>query len=449
VTVPALSGNVWTASRYGLFTAPQPPANLSAQGQNGSVSLTWDAIPGAGTMVYRSPVATGGYESITAAPLAEASSYTDTTVTNGYRYFYAVAAVSPDGVIGPLSDGVAAIPSAPVAQSHYLMGDAPQSATLAYGLAATVKAAILVQGETEAEGPAAGVRAEAALVPKGDDLTAADWMPMQYTGEDQGADVYSATIPVLAAGDYVQVARFSANAGESWTVVTNPDGTWPPLAVAVPADTQSPAPPASVSILQASLSGVVVVWEPSPSDDVAAYRVYRTSGNTTAQIAEVPASAEGRYLDKAVAQGSRYSYAVSAVDTSLNESERVPTEMVTVERRRIPVTFTVTVPDYTKQGKGDVYIAGDFGVQDLPRWDPAGLVMTKIDDQHWTITLDLPEGTAIQYKYVRGTWDAVEKGTQCEEIANRTLTVQVPEGQTGMTVDGDVVAKWRDLDKCG
>jgi glycosidase len=449
VTVPALSGNVWTATRYALFTAPQPPANLSAQGQNGSVNLTWDAILGVGIMVYRSPVATGGYEPVTAAPLADVSSYTDTSVTNGYRYTYAVAAVSADGLIGPLSAGIAAIPSASVAQSYYLMGDAPQSATLAYGLAATVKAAILVQGETEAEGAAAGVLAEAALVPQGTEPEAATWVPMQYIGEDQGADVYSATIPVLAAGDFVQVARFSANAGETWTVVTNPDGTWPPLAVAAPADTRPPASPASVSILQASLSGVVVVWEPSPSDDVAAYRVYRTSGNTTSQIAEVPASAEGRYLNKAVAQGDRYSYAVSAVDTSLNESERISTETVTVERRRIPVTFTVTVPDYTKQGKGDVYIAGDFGVQDLPRWDPAGLVMTKIDDQHWTITLELPEGTAIQYKYVRGTWDAVEKGVECEEIANRTLTVQVPEGQTGMTVDGDVVAKWRDLDKCG
>jgi glycosidase len=449
VIVPALSGNVWTATRHALFTAPQPPANLTAQGQNGNVSLTWDAIPGAGVMVYRSPVATGGFEPVTAAPLADAADYTDTSVTNGYRYYYAVAAVSADGVIGPLSDGVAAIPSASVAQSYYLMSDAPQSATLAYGLAATVKAAILVQGETEAEGPAAGVLAEAALVPKDGDLAAATWVPMQYTGEDQGADVYSATIPVLAAGDFAQVVRFSANAGETWTVVTNPDGTFPPLTVTSTGDTIAPAPPASVSILQASLSGVVVVWEPSPSDDVAAYRVYRTSGNTTTQIAEGPASAEGRYVDKAVAQGDSYSYAVAAVDTSLNESERVPTQEVTVERRRIPVTFTVTVPDYTNQGKGDVYIAGDFGVQDLPNWDPAGLVMTKIDDRHWTITLDLPEGTAIQYKYVRGTWDAVEKGPQCEEIANRTLTVQVPEGQTALTVDSDVVAKWRDLDKCG
>jgi hypothetical protein len=75
--------------------------------------------------------------------------------------------------------------------------------------------------------------------------------------------------------------------------------------------------------------------------------------------------------------------------------------------------------------------------------------MEQIDDQHWQVTFEIPEGNTIQYKYARGTWNAVEKGTECEEIANRTVTVTVPEGQPSLTVDGDVVAKWRDLDKCG
>ncbi len=111
--------------------------------------------------------------------------------------------------------------------------------------------------------------------------------------------------------------------------------------------------------------------------------------------------------------GNTYTYAVSAVDTALNESEPVGAGEAKVQRRGIPVTFIVTVPDYTKEGKGDVYIAGDFGTPDLPRWDPAGLVMTQLDDQHWTITLELPESAAIEYKYVRGTWNAVEKGPEC------------------------------------
>jgi len=74
--------------------------------------------------------------------------------------------------------------------------------------------------------------------------------------------------------------------------------------------------------------------------------------------------------------------------------------------------------------------------------------MTKVDATHWTITLELAEGANIEYKYVRGTWDAVEKDAECKEIANRRLSATLPEGQTELTVE-DTVEKWRDLDACG
>ncbi len=194
-----------------------------------------------------------------------------------------------------------------------------------------------------------------------------------------------------------------------------------------------------------SLSGVTLVWEASPSEDVAAYDIIRTTGGDTQSIALVPAGGDNRYVDKAVTAGTRYTYAIAAVDGALNESEPVATEEVKVERQKVPVTFNVTVPDYTKNGPGDVYLAGDLGTDDLPNWDPAGIVMTQIDDQHWTVTLDIPEGASLQYKYARGTWNAVEKGAECEEIANRTLKVE--QGVPSITVD-DIIAKWRDLDKC-
>jgi glycosidase len=448
ITVGALSGNIWTATADAPFGTPQPPANLAAEGHSGGVILTWDAAPDTSAyVIYRSPVAVGGF-----VPLDVTSSvgYVDVSTVNGYRYYYAVASVSADGLIGDMGASLPAIPSARISSTAYLMDDTPQNVTLAYGLTTTIRASVQIKGATEPDGQAVGVRAEAALVPAGADLDAiTNWKPMSFTGEDNGADVYEATIPVTAVGDFVQIARFTSTAGETWTIVTLPDGTWPPLAVAVPEDATAPDPPASVSILEVSLDGVIVTWEASPSADVAAYRVYRTFEGQTQVIAEVPAGQDLRYQDKAVAPGLRYSYAISAVDTSLNESEAIPTEEVTVERRAIPVTFTVTVPDYTINGEGDVYIAGDFGTASLPFWDPAGIVMTQLDDQHWTVTLNIPEGAKLQYKYVRGTWDAVEKGPECEEIANRTLTVEVPEGQTELLVDGDVVAKWRDLDKCG
>jgi len=450
VTVGALSGNLWAGTRHASFRAPKPPANVTAEGTSGSVTVTWDAVPGAaGYRVYRSPVATGGFAPL-GDVLSEVNSFVDETTTDGYRYYYAVAGVSADGLIGPLSASVPAVPSAALSETYFLAEDMPTEIPLAYGATTTVRAAARIPGATEADGPAAGVRAEAALLPAEAAVTEMPaWTPMQYTADEDGADVYEVALPLSVAGDFVHMARFSSDAGETWTVVTLPDGTYPPLTVTAPEDVEAPAPPASAEILQASLAGVIVTWEDSPAEDVAAYRIYRTLGTETVLAGEVLADADNRFADRAVSAGNTYAYAVSAVDIALNESEPVSTGEAKVQRRGIPVTFIVTVPDYTKEGAGSVFIAGDFGTKDLPNWDPAGIEMTQLDDQHWTITLELPESAAIQYKYVRGTWNAVEKGVECEEIANRTLTVTVPEGASELIVDTDVVAKWRDLDKCG
>ena len=70
------------------------------------------------------------------------------------------------------------------------------------------------------------------------------------------------------------------------------------------------------------------------------------------------------------------------------------------------------------------------------------LPLTRDDTTHAHITLTMPEGTALQYKYTRGSWDSVEKGPNCEEIPNRQLTVTFGQDQY------DTVAKWRDLDHC-
>ena len=36
--------------------------------------------------------------------------------------------------------------------------------------------------------------------------------------------------------------------------------------------------------------------------------------------------------------------------------------------------------------------------------------MTRVDATHWTLTLTGKEGTQVQYKYVLGDWNYVEKG---------------------------------------
>jgi hypothetical protein len=95
-----------------------------------------------------------------------------------------------------------------------------------------------------------------------------------------------------------------------------------------------------------------------------------------------------------------------------------------------------------------VHIAGDFPPP-YPQWTPDApdLALTRLDATHWRITLDLPEGTQLQYKYALGSWDYVEKGSTCDEINNRTLTIVY--GSNGTQTVNDTVANWRNVAPCG
>jgi hypothetical protein len=82
----------------------------------------------------------------------------------------------------------------------------------------------------------------------------------------------------------------------------------------------------------------------------------------------------------------------------------------------------------------------------LPQWDPGGVMLTHKSGNEWEITLSGLEGTEIEYKYTLGSWDFVEKGASCEEIANRTLILQY--GTDGNQIVNDTVLNWRGLGSC-
>src|SRR5258708_4055835 len=84
------------------------PTNLSAAPGNGSVILNWTAPPGrAGTYIVVRGLAAGKWQ-----PLANTSTtnYSDTTVTNGVTYFYAVFALNERNLSDP-SNQVSATPA--------------------------------------------------------------------------------------------------------------------------------------------------------------------------------------------------------------------------------------------------------------------------------------------------------------------------------------------------
>ena len=83
----------------------------------------------------------------------------------------------------------------------------------------------------------------------------------------------------------------------------------------------------------------------------------------------------------------------------------------------------------------------------LPQWNPGGVVLTRVDAMHWTITLTGKESTYIEYKYTLGDWDHVEKDASCGEISNRQLTLSY--GASGTQTVNDAVQQWRNVAPCG
>jgi hypothetical protein len=91
-------------------TAPAAPTGLSAQPANGQVSLSWTASTGANSYNVKRAMKTGGPYDTVGTPTA--TSFTDTTVTNGTQYFYVVSALNAAGQ-SPDSTEVSATPVAP------------------------------------------------------------------------------------------------------------------------------------------------------------------------------------------------------------------------------------------------------------------------------------------------------------------------------------------------
>ena len=119
-------------------TAPaQPPAaptNLAAQPGNAIVTLSWTASAGATTYnVLRSTASGGPYTSVgsTAAP-----SYTDSSVSNGTKYYYVVTATNSAGTSSNSTE-VSATPAAPPPGSATITVTASQTHKISayiYGL---------------------------------------------------------------------------------------------------------------------------------------------------------------------------------------------------------------------------------------------------------------------------------------------------------------------------
>jgi predicted alpha/beta superfamily hydrolase len=99
------------------------------------------------------------------------------------------------------------------------------------------------------------------------------------------------------------------------------------------------------------------------------------------------------------------------------------------------ITFEVIAPEGTPPD-AKVFISGSIPA--LGPWDPGKVELGLIGERKYAITILLPAGVDLRYKFTRGTWETVEKGRWFEEIPDRELHVI---GDETIVVR---VANWRD-----
>jgi glycosidase len=422
------------------LTPPPAPDGLAVAAGNGVVDLTWNSVSGAaGYNLYRSPVSGGGYERLNDTPLSGVSS-SDDTVTNGRLYYYVVTALDAFGNESAYSGEAEALPYAPIGWAGHLWP--PEINMVLDALnPQTVYAQVYAQGLTDAPGQGSGILAEFGFGPNGSDPRDWAWTSMHYNVDAGNNDEYWTEFIPESAGDFEYLARFSTNLGRDWTYAYTDDGTRGQLTVQPSNDTTPPAAPANLTLKEASPNFITLAWDAVTDSDLYRYEVLRagTSGGPYTKIANVPGGVTD-YSDLDVARDTTYYYVVLAVDNAFNRSPYSNEIQATSQARSVQVTFNATLPDTTPLGD-DIYIGGSFN-----GWDPAGTLMDRISDYYATVTLTFDEGSHIEYKYTRGSWDYVEKGAACEEIANRSQTIFYGSDGT-MNVD-DSVLNWRNTGSC-
>lgn len=187
--------------------------------------------------------------------------------------------------------------------------------------------------------------------------------------------------------------------------------------------------PANLTVTRFAGSMVTLAWDPVPG---ASYQVFRRSpdGVYGTPVATVPAGTTS-WVDDTVVVDTTYVYMVRAVVAG---RVSIPSNEVTQHTTPQPVrvTWRVRVPANTPAGD-TIYLPGSL--PELGPWDPGKVAMTEVEPGIWETTLSVLEGTVVQYKYTRGSWEKVEYWGEITGTTNRSVAITY--GTTGTQVVDD------------
>jgi glycosidase len=439
------------------LTPTAAPAGLQVVEEgNGSASLQWNSVANVdGYNLYRSPLSGGGWQKVN-SDLIASPDYIDTGLQNARTYYYVVTAVDGSGNESAYSNEVSALP-------HFTIGWAnlqwPPSMSHTISVADRTDDAygqVWIDGVTNQPGATQSLRAQLGFGPQGSNPNGNPdwtWVEASFNVDAGNNDEFVASMLPETTGVFDYTYRYSTTNGRDWFYAVNgPNNSSDPfgqLTVNASSDTTAPSTPTGLAVLSASPAGIQLTWD-AISDDATlyGYEVLRsdTAGGPYTMIARLTTNS---YTDTSVIESATYYYVVRSLDQSFNRSGNSEEVSATAELRTVHVVFNVTVPATTDSTGRLVYIAGTLNRLDggLPEWNAGGVVLTRVDATHWTITLTGKESTQIEYKYTLGDFDHVEKGASCDEIGNRQLTVTY--GATGTQNVNDTVLNWRNVAPCG
>ena len=155
VTATGTGGESGNSNEASATPAPPPPAaptNLIATAGDAQVGLTWTASTGATSYnIKRSTTAGGQYTTVKTGQTT--TSYTDTGLANGTRYYYVVTAVNLGGESGNSNEASATpLPPAPAAPTNLIATPGNGQVALSWG-ASTGAASYNVKRSATKGGP--------------------------------------------------------------------------------------------------------------------------------------------------------------------------------------------------------------------------------------------------------------------------------------------------------
>lgn len=457
-SLDAMSAVVFISGNVDLQPTAAPSLNITNEG-NAQVSLAWNSVAGAaGYNLYRSPLSGGGWVKLNNAPLT-GTTYTDTGLQNATTYYYVVTALDTVGNESKFSNEVAGLPRLTIGWANLQWPPTINHTISVINRTDTIYGQVWIDGATNQPGATPNLRAQAGYGPVGSNPNGSNWIWVDaaFNADAGNNDEFKASFLPETVGTFDYVYRYSTTNGASWLYA---DLNGPIPANALPAnpgkltvnstgDTTAPAIPTGLNVVSASPAGINLAWDANAGDpSLYGYEVLR-SATSSGPYALIGTTTAASYTDTNVDAGFTYYYVVRALDQSFNRSENSAQVSAKAELRTVTLVFTVTVPATTDGTGRNVYIAGFLDRLDggLPQWNPGGVQLTRVNATTWTITLTGKESTQIEYKYALGSFDFVEKGGSCDEIANRQLTLTY--GANGTQNINDTVLNWRNVSPCG